>query len=203
MAWGWIIICFIFFWPLGLFFLLRKLTADRSATLTNSGTISTISYVLIALCIMYLFLALTGNADMLVAAFLLGFGGFWVYRLGQRTKTTGERYTRYIVLIVNQGQTSIDTIALAIGVSYEDAVNDLQKMIDTGYFANAYIDVSRREIVLAQTAAQQAATQPNPQYAAATPTQTATVVTCRSCGANNRVTTGQPAECEYCGSLLS
>jgi len=137
---------------------------------------------------------LYGRPGMLVTAILWGSGGIWLNRIAQRTTLTGERYKKYITLVVNQNYTSIDKIASAVGVSYEDAAQDLQKMINSGYFTGAYINAAQREIVLARTAPSQAF------QAAAAQTQER-VVTCGSCGANNRVS-GQFGECEYCGSPL-
>jgi hypothetical protein len=81
---------------------------------------------------------------------------------------------------------------------------DLQKMIDVGYFYGAYIDVAQREIILAKPTVPQEAASSYAQtpYAQAPQAQVQErIVSCKSCGANNRVM-GQLGECEYCGSHL-
>jgi len=142
--------------------------------------------------VIYLIMAFE-DPGMIAAAIIFDGGGVLVNWFARKTKREGERYKKYISLIVNQSQTSIDNIASAVGVTYEAAAKDLQKMIDAGYFVGAYIDVSQREIVLAK---------PAQASAGSSVVQVQErVVTCGSCGANNRVM-GQIGECEYCGSHL-
>ncbi len=193
MSWGWIIFWFILFWPVGIFFLFKKLSGDKTATLKNSKTVSIISYVLIGFGAIYLVMTFTEDSSMFVAALLFGGGGIWVNRVAKKMKVNGVKYKKYISLVVNQFMTQIDNIASAAGVSYDVAMVDLQKMIDTGYFAGAYINDGSREIVLAKHVE---ATVAQPM---AVHTQ-ARVAVCKSCGANNSVITGQIKECEYCGS---
>ena len=130
------------------------------------------------------------------SASLVG-GGVWAFLTAVKMKDDSERYKKYISIIVNQNQTSIENIASAFGVTYEAVEKDLQKMIDLGYLVGAYINVSQREIVLAKPAS------PNESgstVSSSTPIQER-IIACGSCGANNRVT-GQLGECEYCGSHL-
>lgn len=206
-SWGWIIFWFILFWPVGLFLLFKKQSIDKSAILKNTKTLFIVSYILVFMGVFYPIMAITGNLEeteesmnpvsaSIVMVVLFGGGGVLLNIKARQMKTMGDRYKKYIAIVINQNQNSVDNIAPAVGVSYEIAVKDLQKMIDTGYFVGAYIDATQREIVLAKTAPQQIA-----QDTVATQTQV-TIVTCGSCGANNRVTTGQIAECEYCASPL-
>ncbi|MDR0293649.1 MAG: hypothetical protein LBH95_05795 [Oscillospiraceae bacterium] len=195
MAWGWIIFWFILFWPLGALFLFRKLSADKAAVLKDGKKVTVVSFILMGLGAFIFLAALDGSTYTFFWAVALVGGGIWAFVLARRMKVDGERYKKYIAMIVNQSQTSVDNIASAVGVSYEIAVKDLQKMIDAGYFAGAYIDASQREIVLAKNAPPQVSAGPS-----AVQVQER-VVTCGSCGANNKVT-GHTGECEYCGSYL-
>ena len=70
-------------------------------------------------------------------------------------------------------------------------------MINDGYFKNAYIDESMREIVLAQSA--MAASTASFGGGVGVSTR---IVSCPCCGANNAVA-GAAGECEYCGSPLA
>ena len=110
-------------------------------------------------------------------------------------KENGGRYKKYIELIINQNQVYINNIATAVGVSREIATKDLQKMIETGYFAGARIDVDQGIIILPQRTAMYVSQSPDIQ-----PQEK--VVQCQSCGANNKITVGQVSECEYCGTYL-
>ena len=196
MSWGLIIFCFIIFWPLGLILLFKRVSDDKSATMKNGQTVARISYILVAVGALYLLMAISNASPYYyaAAAALVG-GSIWVKYVSKKMIATGERYKKYIEIIVNQNQTLIDSIASAVGVPYNDAVIDLQKMIDAGYFAGAYIDAVERVIVLTQPAHQPVSvsyeTQPQER-----------VVTCGSCGANNKITVGQVGECEYCGSHI-
>jgi hypothetical protein len=42
LSWGWIIFWIIIFWPVGIFFLFKKLNDDKTAILKNSKTVSNI-----------------------------------------------------------------------------------------------------------------------------------------------------------------
>jgi len=200
MAWGWIIFWFIVFWPLGVLFLLKKLSKDKSAVLNDSGKVLTMSFVLAGIGVL-VFMNTVGRQGFgayyyLWAVALVG-GGVWTFLIARKMKANSERYKKYISIVVNQSQTSIDNIASAVGIAYETALKDLQKMIDAGYFMGAYIDVTQREIILAKTAQPQESVSP-----VSHPAQTQErIVGCKSCGANNRVA-GQLGECEYCGSHL-
>jgi hypothetical protein len=195
MSWGWIIFWFIIFWPIGIFFLFRKLNRDKTATLKNSKTISIISYVLMGMGIIYLIMAFTNDSGIFIAALLFGGGGLWLNRVAKKMKKNGDKYKKYISLVINQSMTQIDNIASIVGVSYDVAKVDLQKMIDTGYFIGAFINEGSREIVLAKHAE---ATMFQPKEVKTL----SRVVGCKSCGANNSVVIGQIKECEYCGSLV-
>jgi len=195
-SWGWIIFWFILFWPVGLVLLIQRLSVDKSAALKSGKGVAIASYILMGMGVIYLIMAFEAPG-LLAAAVIFGGGGFLVNWFARKTKRTGERYKKYIALVVNQSQTSIDNIASAVGVSYEVAAKDLQKMIDSGYFTGAYIDMAQREIILAKIAHPQVYTPYTPSHA---PIQER-VVTCGSCGANNRVA-GHIGECEYCGSPL-
>ena len=207
-SWGWIIFWFILFWPVGLFLLIKRLGVDKSATLKSSKTLMIVSYILMGLGVIYFFAAVTGNveetentmnaisAGILMLVMFSG-GGVILNWFARKTKRAGERYKKYIALIVNQSQTSIDNIASAVGIPYDAVSKDLQKMIDSGYFVGAYIDTTQREIMLAKVAPPQVSTSSAPS---ALQVQERVVI-CRSCGANNRVV-GQIGECEYCGSPL-
>ena len=194
MSWGWIIFLLVIFWPAGLYFLLKRHHHSKGATITDGRTLLTVSYVLMGFGVFYLYMSITEESGMLLAVVLFGGGGILLNRIAKKTKTTGDQYKKYITLIINQNQTSIEKIAFTVGQSYETVASDLQYMIDMRYFANAYIDHIQGEIVLAKATP--------PQDITASSTQShERIVTCGGCGANNRLYK-KTGECEYCGSLL-
>jgi len=193
-SWGIVVFFLFIFWPIGLILLFKKLATDKSAAIRCGKSLTRISYVMIGIGLICLVTMISGSTGMAGPTVIFLGGGIWVNRIAKRTTITGERYKKYISLIVNQGQTSIDSIAAVVGVPYTVAVTDLQKMISSGFFTGAFIDVVNRKIILA------AVPQANPMAMAVAPQ--VIVAACGSCGANNRVITGQLAECEYCGSHI-
>lgn len=202
-SWPVIIIVLIIFWPVGIYLMYKRFSLDKSATLKNSKTVAIISYILMALGVIYLIMGLTGQLNTtdgsspvgstILLTLLFGGGGIYLFFVSKRMKRNGEKYKHYINLIVNQQQTSIDNIAAAVGVSYDDAKKDLQKMIDCGYFSGAYIHEGNREFVMEQK---------QPKAEVNSGSAQTKVVVCKSCGANNTVIIGKTCECEYCGSPI-
>ena len=201
MGWGWIVFWLIIFWPLGLFFLFRRVTGDRTATLKNAKTVATISYILLGLGVIYLLASIDDSSFILMALAMIA-GGVLLNRYSRKMKATGERYKQYIAQIINHGNTSLNNISSATGHPYPVVDADLRKMIDLGYFQGAFIDASSGEIRLVKPAAP--APEQTPQFAAAGTPEMPTVpqqikaFMCKSCGANN--TSAQNGVCEYCGS---
>jgi len=197
ISWVWVVIAFILFWPVGVVLLLVKLSGDRSAAMRSGRNMVTLSYVLIGIGIICLIAMIGGGLDMVIALFtpmlLFGGGGIALYIIGRRTAATSERYKKYINVIINQGETSIDNIAAAVGVPYATAVEDLQKMINRGYLTGMFINIGLRSVVMARVA--------EPRADGLIIGQERLLV-CGSCGANNKTVVGKISECEYCGSML-
>jgi hypothetical protein len=211
-SWGVIILLLIIFWPVGLFLLYKKITGDKAEALKNSKILNTFGWVFMAFAIIYLFMIITGDAkteggssavgSLMVAFVFFGGGGAFMIYAAKKMKANAEKFKKYIAIVINNNETSIDNIAAAIPTSYEQATKDLQKMIDNGYFENAYIDVSNREIVLPNKSTVQTHSTSNVQMNSPVNEPQINAVVCRNCGANNKVVEGQVCECEYCGSML-
>jgi len=211
-SWGLIIVVLIIFWPVGLFLLYGKITGDKAAALKNSKVLNIMGWVFVALAIMYLLMAITGNlktenGSSAVESFMMAFvffggGGTFLIYIAKKMKVNAEKFKKYIAIVINNNETSIDNIAAAAPSSYEQTKKDLQKMIDNGYFENAYIDVSKREIVLPNKNHVQTHSISNIQMNASVNEPQIKAVVCRNCGANNKIVEGQACECEYCGSIL-
>ena len=198
----WWLIVVAFFLPgigpmIGIALLFLRLNSDKKATFKDGKTVFTIAYIMMAVGVFLVASAFSGrfSVGQLIWGILLGAGGVWAFRVAQGMKASGERYKKYIAVVVNQSETSIDLISSSVGVTYEQALQDLQKMINLGYFEGAYINEAAREIILAQAKVQ-------PATAGGTPAPVK-VTSCGSCGANNKVVQGQFGECEYRGSPLA
>jgi len=205
-AWIGIVVALVIFWPIGLFLLFNKLKADRKASVKCHKLLMVVSFVLMGLGGIHFLRALIewGTTGVLTDyiifwAILTGGGGLVLYVVARRTRAIGEKYKQYIALIVSHSQSSIDNIASAMGVPYETAIDDLQKMIAAGFFPEAYVDYKKRELLFKISGSQSARdasanVQGVPQI---------TIFNCQNCGANNTIGAGQLAECDYCGSPLS
>lgn len=190
VSWGWIIFWCLFFFPVGIFLIFSRLKSDKAATLNNSKTVLTISYVLMVFSLVSLTAIPTEGSTMISAFLVYGIGGAWLYRVGRKMKATGERYKKYITLVINQNMTVIDSIAPSLGLTYEEAKSDLQTMIDLGYFEGAFINESTRQIMLSKNMTEGSSKASSQS------------LVCRSCGANNTITIGRVSECNYCGTSL-
>jgi len=195
-SWTPVILWLIFFWPVGIYFLIRRLNTDKSASMTSGNAMLYTSYGLIAFGVVGFF-AFLSDAEAELAHFvilaLFAAGGIYLYPIAKKAKKEAERNKKYIAIVVNGSETVISRIASAAGVSESVAINDLQNMIDKGYFEGAYINLGNRTIVMpervleAQTGDAVAQTK---------------VVACSYCGANNRVAVGRVSDCEYCSMPL-
>ena len=203
-SWGVVIIAIILFWPIGFYLLFKKLLGDKSAVMHNSKVIGVIGYIMAFLGFVYVIMGITGEsiegtAETRITAVVFGIffviGGVILIRKSKKMRINAEKYRKYINIVINGNVTAVENIAAAVPVSYEEAVMDLQKMIDIGFFKGAYIDNSTHEIVL-------------PKVNTCNPKQNLhesggeQIVLCNCCGAQNRVIPGRVSECEYCGSPL-
>ena len=208
IAWGWVIVCLLVFWPIGLVLLIVKLNVDKNAMLNSGKTAKIVAFIIMAIGVLGLIETFRRNpymVDNIFAALiptvimltLFGGGALWVYDIGKNAELASIRYKKYIEQIVNRGQTSLITISSFTNEPYDMVVRDLEHLIQVGYFKGAHIDTYRREIILAQSVPQP---MPAPNVQPAYPIQERVVV-CNSCGAHNRVI-GQVGRCAYCDSHL-
>lgn len=201
--WGVIILLLIVFSPIGIYLLISKLTIIKAAALKNSRTLSIIGWILIVFCVYFLIMAATGNvktystsniSGSIIYAFVFyGGGGTFMVYFAHKMRVNALKFKKYIFIVGNQKQTSLDKIAVAIPTTYEKACTDLQHMINIGYFVDAYLDTNNRQIVL-----------PNrKQSEDASLQQQIKAIECKNCGANNNVIVGQVYKCEYCDSIMN
>lgn len=185
-SWPVIIVLLFLFWPVGLYLLYKRAQSDKKTALTASKILNIFGIILIILGIPLLFIGI--GIFYLIAGIVLKI-------FAKKMRISAENVKKYLAIVINGNMRQIDSIASAIGKSYDDTKKDLQQLIDSGYLKNAYINEATREIVIAQPAA---ATNVNTSgFGAST-----RVVSCPCCGANNTIF-GAVGECDYCGSPLS
>jgi hypothetical protein len=222
-SWKWIIIWLIVFAPVGLYSLFKKF-GDRAALMsTKPGKLRLLGILLIIVGV----IGLSTNPPgyYLVINLLWVVAGIILLVKVSKAQKDSVKFRRYIDIVVNNGERSLDNIAAVIGLPYETVSKDLQDMINLEFFRNTYIDPNGRQIVLPQ--AVQYAPYPEQRtcshcggsvaadakfcpscgkdtaVSAPASGSAQTVIRCPSCGANNVVATGRVTECEYCGSPLT
>lgn len=192
-SWRLIIFLLILFWPVGVYYLIRKINGDKKASLSSGRTMTIWGWIIAGMGIIsWTTLIEDGFIDGTIGMlFFVSLGLVLVY-LGKKSSINATKYKKYIDLIVNNNVRSIPTIASAIPVSHDVAIKDLEDMITKGFFEDAYMNYTRDEIVFAV----------EDEIVKNTKVEMI-VAPCNGCGANNQVEKGQIGECQYCGSLIS
>lgn len=196
-SWPVIILTLFFFWPIGVFLIIRRVSGDKKAAMSAGkliGGIGIASYCIAG--IGFLACLSTGFASNDIGMIVFfGIAGFALQKVSQKIKREADEVKKYLSVIVNGNERQIDVIASSMGKSYDVAKNDIQKLISRGYLKNAYISEGTRELVLRDIVQTQAENDPGSNNAEVR------IVVCSCCGANNRIG-GDMGECEYCGSPL-
>lgn len=200
-SWPVIILALCFFWPVGVFLIIKRVSTDRKTAMGAGkliGGLGIASYCIAALGLLVCISDGFAGEDVVMILFF-GAAGFALRKVAKKIKTEAENVKQYLSIIVNGNVRQLDTIASTTGKSYDVVHKDVKKMIDKGYLKNAYIDEGMREVVLPNSAP---APQSNVNVATANaaPVQSK-IVACPCCGANNTIY-GDMGECEYCGSPL-
>lgn len=199
-SWPVIILALFFFWPIGVFLIIKRVSTDRKTAMSADKLIGGLGIALYCIAVLGLFVWITDGftgKDIVIILFF-GAAGFALRKVAKKIRTEAEDIKQYLSIIINANIRQLDTIASTTGKSYDVVHKDVKKMIDKGYLKNAYINEGLREVILPNN-------NPAPQNTAnvtanATPVQSK-VVTCPCCGANNTIY-GKTGECEYCGSPL-
>ncbi|UWP60788.1 hypothetical protein [Ruminococcus gauvreauii] len=202
VSWLVVILLLIVFWPVGLYFLYKKISTDKAAAMKNSKVLSVIGWIFVAIGIIGSMGSISDKTvtagDLAIGLVFFVGGGILMLYSAKKVKMSGEKYKKYINIVINNQQTSIENIASAMSMNQKQVVKDLEAMIDRGYFSNAYIDHGNSEIVLPHNERKNK----DVVYAETSQTLQQEVVVCKNCGANNLVTVGTISECEYCGSPI-
>ena len=195
-SWSLVIFLLIIFWPVGVYFLIRKLSGDKKASLSSGRKMMIWGWVIVGMgVISWTSLMEDGIIDGTLGMLFFVFLGLTLVYLGKKSSINAAKYKKYIDLIVNRKVRSIPTISSAIPVSHDIAIKDIQEMIHKGFFEDAYINYNQDEIVFS--------TEDLVDERVKNHKVEMIVVSCNGCGANSKVEKGQVEKCQYCGSLIS
>lgn len=198
-SWPVIILAIIIFWPVAIYLVYKRIRSDKKVGFTIGKLIKCISYFCFFIVGIGVLASLetgfTGEDIGMILFFLVAAVALFIF--SKKIIANSEKYKKYIAIIINGNEFIIDNIASAMSLSKKVVRKDLKDMINNGYFQGAYINDSTNEIVLPKQSKEFI----NETVSQNTQQVQQRVITCKCCGAQNKVTTSV-VECEYCGSPL-
>ena len=203
-SWPVIILALIFFWPLGLFLIIKRASVDKKTAMGSGKLIKGLGIASCCMAALGFLVSVTDGFDGTDVGLIIFFAaaGAALLYLANKIKKEADSVKQYLNIIVNGGERQLDSIAAATGKQYDVVKNDVQKMIDKGFLKNAYINENTREVVLPSVVPTNANANVDQFSSGAAPATVQTrVVACPCCGANNTIS-GALGECEYCGTPL-
>lgn len=212
-SWSIIAIFMFLFFPVGLILMVKKIAAEKFNYVNNGKALRILGCILIAFAAMYLTMALTGNLEttdgssivggVIVGEIIFVGGGVLCVFIGCKYIRRGIKYNRYVSIINASDNLLVDNIAAAMHTTYDKAIEDIQAMLDEGFFMNSYLDLNKRKLIIEKVAAKPSVNVNNANADLQRPANNrAHPVKCPNCGATNTIVSGAKNECEYCGSPL-
>lgn len=206
LSWPAIIVALLFFWPAGIALIVLRTQNNKGSLF--AGTTNKKFYIVIGV-ILILFGFTRFDSSAMVALFMIIGGGVLIFYANALAKKA-ERNKKYIDMIVNQRETSMDKIAGLVNVKYDVVVKELKTLQSLGVLKGVTINETTHSITLPQV---QQTGQTNQNVKATmnaafgnistgtVPQQPATVeAVCPGCGAKYTGLKGSACTCDYCGS---
>lgn len=202
-SWPVIILALIFFWPLGLFLIIKRSSLNKKTAMGSGKLIKGLGIASCCMAALGFMVSVTDGFDGTDVGSIIFFAaaGAALLYVANKNKKKADSVKQYLNIIINGAERQIDAIAAATGKQYDVVKKDIQEMIDKGFLKNAYINENTREVVLPSAAPANTNVGQVTSGAAPTTTVQTRVVACPCCGANNTVS-GTLGKCEYCGSPL-
>ena len=209
-SWATITVWLIFFFPVAIYLIIKKLSVDKLDYITNGKALRNLGYALVVLAIMFLIMAYTGTLQTVDGSSIVGpliiseivVGGCAILCLykGSNFIKRGTKYNRYISIINTSNDLIIDNIAALVPTTTLQAVKDIDYMLNDGFFPNAYLDFNKGELIMPKSTANislvtNITTDDNKN-------SQPPFMKCPNCGAMNKIVQHTKNECEYCGSPL-
>lgn len=199
ISWALIIFLWFLFFPLAIYFTYKKMVNEKTRYVENGKALKIFGYFFFGFAILGTIMNLDSESlsiiDNVSSGLIVFSFGLPFYLIGNKYIKRGKRYKMYISMM-NKGDLSIDSLSKAVGLKYEKTVDDLQKMIDDGFYRGAILDEDGRRIIIQQNIQNESISNvsfiPNQKK----------VVKCPNCGATCNIIVGISNECEYCGTPL-
>jgi hypothetical protein len=210
-SWGIIALWLFLFFPVGIYLIIKKMTSEKLSNIENGKSLRVLGYILLGCAAVFLIMAVSGEIKtedgssivgrVVVAEItFVGCGALCVFK-GIEYIKRGTKYNRYVAIINASNDLLVDNIAAAMSTTYDKAVEDIQSMLDAGYFTNSYLDLKKRELIMAKSKCSYTVNTEHDDSQDAKNNQPYSMK-CPNCGATNTIVPGAKNECEYCGSPL-
>lgn len=202
VSWPVAVFITIIFFPVGMFLLFKRIDLDKKNGVYPSIPLIILGGILMGGSLAALSEAISMGAlkKMLGVIIFYGAIAFLLIFNGIKSKKEFRRFKKYRALIIDHQMTSIDDIATAMGSNYGSTKRDIKKMINKGYLDGVYIDEASKRVVLPK---QYYNINMKSDINNIKQNSDAQVITCKGCGATNKVSDGFVGECEFCGSPLA
>ena len=176
----------------------------KSRTATRSSRIKIyVLRILCGFCILFFFTALGmlfSNSEeeivSIVMSILCPLLAIYCIVVSHRISRLLADFRRYNAILASDPVKTIYRIAEMTGDTVENVRKNVNRMIEKGYFVNAYIDQSGK-IMLADREKMNQVVGNNDDR------KDFITITCPSCGGVNRLVKGQVCKCEFCGAYIS
>lgn len=177
--------------------------------LVSLKTISILEIIFGSLGI-FLFLILTVSVDN--PFLMLCFAGVscWVVVDGSRRSNLLRLCHLYIYYLSEDPSHSIAAMACKLHTTPQTVITTFEKLIRKGYLTDIVLDPANGCVVFVNASPakhnsfvyQKTASHTPPAGPTGAPAHEYVTVTCKGCGATNRIQRGIDGECEFCGSTL-
>ena len=188
VSWTLVIILLIFFFPVGIPMLIKKVKSEKFAFDQNGKTMVILGWVFVVFGLSSLGEFSSNEVDfsqIIFMSILFGGGGIALIYFGNKYRAKAKTINKYMSIIGSQNELYIGNISSILSISYENVLRDLQYMIDEGFLINSHIDLQLGQLVVNK--------QENSN-------QFRKMVKCSFCGANTLATHEGLNKCEFCGS---
>jgi hypothetical protein len=194
LSWPVIVLAFFLFLPVGLILLGVRLSQDRASQMAMgtllmvAGGLTFLFFIAVG-CVGFASKDEEGRIGALIICFAFAAGGLYIAAKGAALRRKRDRVRHYLNLIVNQGLTRVDEIAIASGrADFSKVMAEIQKLIQEGFLPGYRLDVPERLVI---------------HFASHAHTPEEIGFACQSCGAKNMILArGTYVRCEYCGTAV-
>ena len=208
-SWPVILCALYFFFPLGIYLIIKKQTLHRRNIFTIgektfSSAISLLIYGLVIYLPKICYLLFDNNnndlkviVDSSLYSRILKYGnlflvlGIVVLLISFYQKYKGKKYRNYISLVVNKDIENLDEISLKMKLNKKVVIRDLKNMIDKCYLENYELDENENRIynITSEKMKKEELI------------KNTRLVKCPNCHANNKISE-KIGKCEFCNSYI-